>query len=51
MQGTSLVIAGNRRKWALAAIVAIIVVYAWIDGGSEDLRHVTIPVAVKGDAT
>jgi putative cell wall-binding protein len=42
--------AGNWRKWALAAIVAVIVVYAWIDGGREDLRQVTIPVAVKGGA-
>lgn len=41
--------AGNWRKWGLAVIAAIVIAYAWIDGGSEDLEQVTVPVAIAGD--
>ncbi len=43
--------AGNRIIWALLAVTALILVYAWIDGGSSDLRMIRQPVAIAGDVT
>lgn len=31
-----------------AGVVAILVIYAWIDGGETDLQDVTVPVAMPG---
>jgi hypothetical protein len=42
-----------RKGWMLAgtaAIVLLVLVYAWIDGGREPLRTITQPVPVPGAA-
>ncbi len=34
-----------------AGVMAIIVIYAWIDGGETDLQDVTVPVALSGSGS
>jgi hypothetical protein len=36
-------------KW-LAAVLAVLLAYAWIDGGREPLRTISEPVALPGGA-
>lgn len=37
---------GVRMKWIAGALVAIVLAYAWIDGGEESLRPIAEPVAL-----
>lgn len=37
---------GARTKWIAGGVVALVLVYAWIDGGEEPLRPIAEPVAV-----
>lgn len=41
---------GRRMGWIVAALIAVLLVYAWIDGGEEPLRPIseTIDVPVSG---
>ncbi|MBW8754793.1 MAG: hypothetical protein JF595_11695 [Sphingomonadales bacterium] len=42
-----------RKTWLVAGIAAIVVLvlgYAWIDGGREPLRTISEPIAVPGAA-
>ncbi len=41
---------GRRMGWTAAALVALVLVYAWIDGGEEPLRPMVDPVDVPGAA-
>ena len=41
---------GKWMRWGLAVIVALVMAYAWIDGGEEDLHDITMPVAIPGGA-
>lgn len=46
-------IAGMRKSWVLAglgAVVAAILIHAWIDGGREPLREIVVPVALPEHA-
>ena len=40
--------AGKRFWLVLAAFVALVFVYAWVDGGEEPLHDISQPVAVPG---
>jgi len=43
-----------RMNWlliGLAAIVVLVLGYAWIDGGAEPVRLIAQPIAVPGAAT
>ena len=35
-----------RLKWIAGGLVALVLVYAWIDGGEEPLRPIAQPVEV-----
>jgi hypothetical protein len=37
---------GARAKWIAGGVLAVVLVYAWIDGGDEPLRPIAQPVAV-----
>ncbi|WP_374405845.1 hypothetical protein [Pelagerythrobacter sp.] len=39
-----LAITGKRIAWAAAAVIAVLLLYAWIDGGEEPLRPIAQPV-------
>lgn len=39
---------GARMKWLAGAFVALVLGYAWVDGGEEPLRSIAQPVAVPG---
>ena len=41
---------GSRKKWIAGVLVALVLAYAWIDGGEEPLRPIAEPVAVPGAA-
>lgn len=41
--------AGKWMKWGLAGLVALVVAYAWIDGGQADLREFRMAVRVPGN--
>jgi len=41
-----LAMTGTRMKWVAAAALALLLAYAWIDGGEEPLRPIAEPVAV-----
>jgi hypothetical protein len=36
----------RRVGWIAGAVVAVVLVYAWIDGGEEPVRPIVEPVAV-----
>lgn len=43
-----------RMRWnwllaGLAVIVVVLLVYAWIDGGRESLREISVPVPVPAE--
>ena len=40
----------RRIGWIAAALIALVLVYAWIDGGEEPLRPITQPIDVPGAA-
>ena len=42
--------AGRIAGWVLTGAIAIIVLYAWFDGGEEDLRVIRKPLAISGGA-
>ena len=37
---------GARMKWIAMALVALVLAYAWIDGGEEPLRPIAEPVSL-----
>jgi hypothetical protein len=37
---------GRRTGWVAAALIALLLVYAWIDGGEEPLRPIVDPIDV-----
>ena len=37
---------GRRIGWVAAVLVALVLVYAWIDGGEEPLRPIVQPIEV-----
>jgi hypothetical protein len=37
---------GTRMKWIAGALAALVLAYAWIDGGEEPLRPIAEPVAL-----
>lgn len=41
-----LTMSGRRIGWIAAALVAALLVYAWIDGGEQPLRPIVQPVAM-----
>jgi hypothetical protein len=41
---------GRRIGWTVAALIALVLVYAWIDGGEEPVRPVIEPIAAPGSA-
>ena len=45
-----LAMTGRRMGWMAAALVALVLVYAWIDGGEEPLRPMVDPIEVPGSA-
>jgi hypothetical protein len=40
----------RRIGWIVAALIAAILVYAWIDGGEQPLRPIVEPIAVPEGA-
>ena len=46
-----LAMTGKRIGWWAAGLVALLLVYAWIDGGEEPLRPVVEPIAVPERAS
>lgn len=41
---------GARAKWIGMGALAVVLVYAWVDGGEEPLRPIAQPVAVPEGA-
>ena len=41
---------GARAKWIAGGLIALLLVYAWVDGGEEPLRPIAQPVPVPGAA-
>ena len=41
---------GRRIGWIATALIALVLVYAWIDGGEEPLRPMSEPIAVPAGA-
>ena len=41
---------GKRMGWIAGALVVLVLVYAWIDGGEEALHPISEPVAVPAAA-
>ena len=40
----------RRIGWIAGALVVLLLVYAWVDGGEEALHPISQPVAVPGGA-
>jgi len=45
-----LAMTGRRIGWIAAALIALVLVYAWIDGGEEPLRPLADPIEVPSAA-
>ena len=41
---------GKRMGWIAGALVVLLLVYAWIDGGEEALHPISEPIAVPEHA-
>jgi len=41
---------GGRMSWMAAALIALVLLYAWIDGGEEPLRPMVDPIDVPAAA-
>jgi hypothetical protein len=41
---------GRRIGWTVAALIALLLIYAWIDGGEEPLRMVVEPITVPASS-
>ena len=40
----------RRIGWIAGALIALLLIYAWVDGGEEALHPISEPVAVPGAA-
>ncbi len=45
-----LAMTGRRMGWMAAALIALVMAYAWFDGGEEPMRPIAEPIDVPGGA-